>query len=74
MASRSLPAGLYLSGVALVGVAAFNYSIQTGGPGVRIDEPDRKFPAYTIGQELGVEFRIHNPTGHTVRIVGLAEC
>lgn len=74
MLFRFLPAMLLLCGLALFGVAAFAYFVPADGPGVTIDEPDREFPAYGVGEKLDVAFRIHNPTGHTVRIVGLADC
>lgn len=74
MIFRILPAGLLLCSLALFGVAAFDYFIPADGPGVTIDEPDREFPAHVVGQKLDAAFRIHNPTRHTARIVGQAEC
>ncbi len=74
MLFRFLPTMLLLCGLALFCVAGFAYFVPGDGPGATIDEPDREFPACAVGQRLEVTFRIHNPTGHTVRIVGLAEC
>lgn len=74
MLYRFLSAGSFLSGLILFGVAVFAYVVPADGPGMTIDEPNREFPAHAAGQKLDVAFRIHNPTGHTVQIVGLAEC
>jgi hypothetical protein len=74
MNARLLPAGFLLCGLTLLGAAGFCYFIPSDGLGVTIDEPDRAFPTYAAGQTLDVPFRIHNPTGHTVRIVGLGVC
>jgi hypothetical protein len=74
MRIRFLPAGFLLGGLALLGAGGLGCFVAADDPGVTIDEPDREFPAAVAGQELNVAFRIHNPTGHTVRIIGLAEC
>jgi hypothetical protein len=74
MIYRFLPTGLLLVGLALLGAAAVAYFVPADGPGVSIDEPEREFTAWDAGQHRQVIFRIHNPTRHTVRVVGLADC
>jgi hypothetical protein len=74
MISRFLPIGLFLIGLVLLGAAGFAYFALVDGPGVTIDEPEREFAAWEVGQKREVAFRMHNPTRHAIRIVGLAPC
>lgn len=74
MIYRILPALCFLSGFILLGFAAFANFVPVDGPGLSINEPEREFPTQAAKQRLDVVFHLQNPTGHTVRIVGLAEC
>jgi hypothetical protein len=74
MTSRRLSTGFLLGGLALLGVAAFDYLTPGDSPGVTIAEPNREFPACPAGQVVPVAFHIQNPTRHTTRILGLTPC
>jgi hypothetical protein len=60
--------------IALVGfiLAAYLYWTEDA-PGATVDDPDRKFPALTVGLNEA-RFRLHNPTRHNVRVVGYQFC
>jgi hypothetical protein len=72
--SRVLTAGLCLGGFILLSLAVLDYFHQPDGSGVTIEEPEREFPAYLTGKTTELAFRIHNPTRHTARVVGLEPC
>jgi hypothetical protein len=72
--SRALAIGFLLSGLVLLGLAAFEYVVPADDHGVIIDDLDREFPDVVAGERIPVSFSIHNPTRHTVRVVGLAKC
>ncbi len=72
--SRTLSVSFLLTGLALIGLAAFDYLTPDDVPGVAIDEPEREFPDVAVGRTIDVAFSVHNPTRHTARVVGLAEC
>jgi len=72
--SRMLFAGLLLSGLTLLGLAAFIYFAPRDAASVTIDQPEREFPEAAAGQSVPVTFAVHNPTRQAARIVGLAEC
>ena len=71
---RILSTGFLLAGLALLGLAAFDYFGPAGAPGVAVDEPERAFPDAAAGQTIKAAFAVRNPTRHTARVVGLAEC
>lgn len=74
MIFRILAFGLFLIGLALVGSAGIIYFLFWDAPGVTIDELEHEFAACEVGQEYTIVLRIHNPTRHTVRVVGLGTC
>jgi uncharacterized protein (DUF58 family) len=75
MAIRSLASVLLLlCGLALIAVTAAGYFAPADDARVTVDDPDREVPACTPGQATEVAFRVHNPTGRSVQLVGLAEC
>jgi len=72
--SRMLIAGLLLSGLILVGLAAFIFFVPGDAAGVSIGEPEREFPDAAAGESVPVAFAVHNSTRQAARVVGLAEC
>ncbi len=73
MIYRYLANGFLILGIGLLCLAGYCYYLQTDAPGASIDEPDREFPNLAVGENQ-VRFRVHNPTRHTVRIVGCSFC
>ncbi|HZV04530.1 MAG TPA: hypothetical protein VE999_05525 [Gemmataceae bacterium] len=71
---RILYAGLLLASLAVLGLAAYDYCTSDDGPGAAIDDPEIEIPDALAGTTIPVAFSIHNPTRHSVRIVGLREC
>jgi hypothetical protein len=71
---RSLPLGLILIGVLLLGWAVVDYYISHDTSQVTIDELERDLPDAPVGQPTDVVFTIHNPTWRMARVIGLAEC
>jgi hypothetical protein len=74
MSFRFLSAGLMSCGLTLLGAAGIAYLVAADDGVVSIDEPERELPNCEFGKKLDVCFRIHNPTGHAVRIIGLTQC
>ena len=62
-----------LTAIVLFGVAFYAYYLETAAPGAIIDEPDREFSNLAVGKNA-VTYRLHNPTGHTVRVIGCSFC
>jgi hypothetical protein len=73
MVSRILSYVFFLIAVALFGIAGYGYYQSTDGPGAAFDETDRAFVGLKIGENV-VTFRLHNPTRHAVRVVGVSYC
>ena len=73
MISRVLSYVFFLIAVILFGIAGYGYYLSTDAPGAALLEPEREFPGLAVG-ENAVMFRIHNPTRHTVRVVGFSFC
>jgi hypothetical protein len=67
-----------LGGVVTLGVAALAYfnvlNIWSSNSGVYVEEPERTFADWDKLQDKTTVFRIHNPTGRMVRVVGLSYC
>jgi hypothetical protein len=74
MVFRRLAAGSFSFGLILLGLAGFGYVIPADRPGAFIHTTHCELPAVAAGQAIEVAFQIHNRTGSTVRVVGLAEC
>ena len=73
MIHRLMPCFFLLLSLVLFGAAGYAYYLETDAPGATIDEPDRAFPDLTVGKN-DVRFTLHNPTRHTVRVVGCQFC
>jgi hypothetical protein len=71
---RFLATGLVLCGLALSSAAGIGYLALVDESGVIIQAPNREFPDCAVGQKLDVVFRFHNPSRHTIQVVGLAQC
>ena len=59
--------------VVLLGLAGYFYWLGDDVSGAIIDEPDREFPSLKVGKNP-VTFKLHNPTRHTVRVIGYSFC
>ena len=71
---KALPTICIALGLLSLGVgAAWRYLTPTAPPAA-IDRPVRELSGVEVGREVPVEFAIHNPTGHPVRVLGLAPC
>ena len=57
----------------LFGTAIAAYFWVPDEPGAVVDDPDRNLSAMVVG-EHEIRFRLHNPTRHTVRVVGAGSC
>jgi len=73
MLQRILPPVFLLIAVVLFAAAGYAYYYLDDAPGATIDEPDREFPALAVGHNE-TTLRLHNPTRHTVRVVGYQFC
>ena len=73
MSWRILPGFFLLISLILFGAAGYAYYLETDAPGAVIDEPDRAFGTLTVGKN-DVRFKLHNPTRHTVRVIGYQFC
>jgi hypothetical protein len=71
--SRILSYVFFLIAVVLFGVAGYGYYESTDGPGAAFDETEREFLGLALGENV-VTFRLHNPTRHAVRVVGVSYC
>lgn len=71
---RMLPVGFIITSLGFLSMAAYDYVTRHDAPGVVIDNPERELPEASTETPIPVVFPIHNPTGHTIRIIGLAEC
>ena len=63
----------FLAALAGFGAAGYFYFLPDDAPGAAVEEPDRTFPALTVGSNE-VRFRLHNPTRHPIRVVGYQFC
>jgi hypothetical protein len=70
---RWLPSFLFLMSLLLFGAAGYAYYLTTDECGAVIDEPDREFTQLTVGKNE-VKYQFHNPTRHTVRVIGCQFC
>jgi hypothetical protein len=74
MLLRCVSSLFFVLGLALLVAAGFGYVADFAEPArVTIDEPERELEAIP-GEALELVFVVQNPTWHTARIVGLAEC
>ncbi len=73
MIFRFAPHFFLSTALLLAAAAGYAYYLTTDVPGAVVDEPDREFPALAVGNN-NVQFRVHNPTRHTVRVIGCGEC
>jgi hypothetical protein len=74
MFMRILPTALFALSLALFGAAGYAYFLmEEDAPGAVIPDPDREFPSLAVGKNE-VRFRLENPTGHTVRVIGCQYC
>ena len=73
MILRNLPAVFLLLAFALLAAAGYAYFFLQDAPGAVIAEPDRTFPALAVGKNE-ISFRLNNPTGHVVRVIGCQFC
>jgi hypothetical protein len=62
-----------LIGIALLAAAAYVYYLESDAPGVMVENAAREFPDLIVGTNT-VTYRLHNPTRHTVRVVGSSFC
>lgn len=74
MRSRIWSIGFLLSGLGLLGAAAWQYLAPEDGPGLSVDEPEREISTCSTGQISAVTFAFHNHARHPVQILGLAPC
>ena len=73
MILRNLPAFVLLLALALLAAAGYDYFFLQDAPGAIIAEPDRTFPTLAVGKNE-MKFRLNNPTGHVVRVIGCQFC
>jgi hypothetical protein len=73
MVWRILSYLFFLTGVLLLGVAACAYYFEADAPGAIVEDSEREFPNLIVGANT-VTYRLHNPTRHTVRVVGYSFC
>lgn len=74
MIRRYAPSLLFILGSGLLAVAAVMHFATDDAPGFVVDNPAREDLTLTAGTTTTVEFSVHNPTRHTVRVIGLAIC
>ncbi|HZZ81864.1 MAG TPA: hypothetical protein VFE62_25410 [Gemmataceae bacterium] len=70
--TRLLSKLLFVTGAFLFVLAAYAY-LTADGAGARIEDADREFPGLTVGVNK-VSYQLHNPTRHTVRVLGCSFC
>lgn len=63
-----------LTGFGLCGLAGYAYFAPLPGPAVEAAEYDFEISDCGPGQQRRVELRLHNHSGHPVRVLGLALC
>lgn len=71
--ARLLSRWFLVVGVVVLGLAMVGYFGQADAPGATVVEPERECTDVSAGQSILISFPIHNPTRHTVRVVGFAE-
>ncbi|MBI1831624.1 MAG: hypothetical protein HYR84_09265 [Planctomycetes bacterium] len=73
MVGRIVEVGLFALSFALFVLAGYCYLNQPDAPGALVDKPDQELSAAPIGKRE-VRYRLENPTGHPVRVVGFSFC
>jgi hypothetical protein len=73
MVWRVLSYVFLVTALILFAVAGYGYYLDTDTHGAALLDPEREFPGLAVGENT-VTFRVHNPTRHTVRIVGFSSC
>lgn len=74
MSLRFLPLGFTTCGLALLGLAAYDFFLPAAEPRATIDQPERTFEALAAGRTYDVVFQLRNPTNQVVRVVGMETC
>ncbi len=73
MLLRILPNVFFVLALILGVAAVVAFCIPDDQPGAYIEETEREFPSLAVGDNE-VVFRLHNPTRHTVRVIGAGFC
>lgn len=74
MIVRVLSWCLALAGLALLSLAIASYFAPPAGPGLTTPERDIEARDRVAGQRSDMAVRLHNDTGHPLRIIGVEEC
>lgn len=74
MRTRLSGISLFMCGLGLLAVAAWQYFGPADGPGLIVDEPEREVAHCSVGQTRALTFSFHNRTRHPVQVIGLAPC
>ena len=75
MATRILSLLIGVVGLGAILCSAYlYYSPPTEGPELVLEDPDQVFNDVVPGRVYEIEFRIHNRTGQTRRVLGGGDC
>jgi hypothetical protein len=73
MSLRITSTTLLLSGLTLLGLAAYSYLTASPGPQLVVLQTDLELDDCTAGQQT-VVVPIHNHSGRAIRVLGWSEC